>query len=48
MFDIKRTHAELADLKGTIRVFVRVRPILDQDKENIGLKLQKNYMPHSV
>ena len=44
----KKLHNRKLELKGNIRVFCRVRPILQSDIDVVLKKMNKDYMPSSV
>ena len=44
----KKLHNRKLELKGNIRVFCRVRPILQSDIEVMLKKMSKDYMPTSI
>ena len=44
----KYLHNKKLELKGNIRVFCRVRPILQHEIDKANNRVQKNYMPSSA
>ncbi len=44
----KKLHNRKLELKGNIRVFCRVRPILQSDIDVMMKKMGKDYMPTSL
>jgi len=44
----KKLHNRKLELKGNIRVFCRVRPILQSDIDVVMKKMNKDYMPTSI
>ena len=48
-FEVEKTlHNRKLQLKGNIRVFCRIRPILQSEIDLVSQKLQTGYMPHSA
>ena len=48
MDSIKLLHNLKLKLKGNIRVFCRIRPIIQSDLDHINKRMAKDYMPSSI
>ena len=48
MDSIKFLHNLKLKLKGNIRVFCRIRPIIQSDLDHINKRMAKDYMPSSI
>jgi len=44
----KKIVNEIIEIKGNVRVFARLRPILKSEMIKMKAKLNKDYMPHSI